>query len=582
MKNKFLFLSAVLSMALLFSVHNAYAFDGLRVQKLVLFDREIDMELLHSTGSEVLEQYDNLPAAKLEIPLDKLDQFSTAKTVISIEEEQKAKAVGQLVGWGTTAVQAPKAWQANYTGKAVKVAILDSGISPHPDLKISGGKSFVSYTNSFADDNGHGTHVAGIVSALNNGIGTIGVAPDANLYAIKVLDSNGNGYLSDIISGINWAISNKMDIINLSLGSLDHSPLLQYIVDKAYNSGILIVAAGGNGGNEQGTGDQVAYPAKYSSVIAVAAVDQQKKRGYFSATGSAIEFSAPGVSIYSTYLNNGFANLDGTSMAAGFVTGNLALLKEMYPTMTNRELRAQLKINAIDLGSTGRDSLFGFGLVQSPHVPERISGKDRFEVAVRISQKGWETSNTVFISNNTAFADALSAAPLAYKKNAPLLLTGQASLNPMTKNEINRLGATEVILVGGTGSISSNIAAELKNIGKKVRRIDGKNRFEVSRNIAFELGDYTTAIIANGLNFPDALAIAPYAAKNGFPILLTRPDYLPGPTQEVMNKKSLSNTIIVGGEASVSNKVFAVLKQPMRIGGKDRYEVAVNIYNKFF
>lgn len=576
-----MFLSVMISISLLLPLHQVSAFDEVKVQKLVLFEKEVDMDLVKSSGSTILEQYENLPAAKLAIPIDKIDLFSGADNVAAIENEQKAKAVGQVIDWSTSAVQAQKSWQANYTGKNVKVAILDSGVSPHPDLKITGGKSFVSYTESFSDDNGHGTHVAGIVAALNNNIGTIGVAPDAELFAVKVLDSKGNGYLTDIISAIDWAITNKMDIINLSLGSLDHSPTLQYIMDKAYNSGILIVAAGGNGGNAEGTGDQVAYPAKYNSVIAVAAVNQQRTRGDFSATGSAIEFSAPGVSILSTYLNNNFATLNGTSMAAGFVTGNLALLKEMYPTMTNHELRQQLKRTALDLGNPGRDPWFGFGFVQSPQSPERISGKDRFEVAAGISQKGWKTANTVFISNSTAFADALSAAPLAYKKDAPLLLTGPASLHHITKSEITRLGASEVILVGGTGSISSHIETELRNMGKKVRRIDGKNRFEVARNIAFELGNYKTAIIANGLNFPDALAIAPYAAKNGFPILLTRPDYLPGPTQEVLNNIQ-ENTIVVGGEASVSNNVFTTLKEPVRIGGKDRYEVALNIYNRFF
>ncbi|HAQ06866.1 MAG TPA: hypothetical protein DCR24_04825, partial [Bacillus bacterium] len=480
------------------------------------------------------------------------------------------------------AVQAERAWKANYTGKNVKVAILDSGISPHPDLKIAGGVSFVSYTNSFSDDNGHGTHVAGIVGALNNDIGTVGVAPDAQIYAVKVLDSRGNGYLSDILSALDWAITNKMDIVNLSLGSLEKSPILEYTINKAYNAGTLIVAAGGNSGNKEGTGDNVAYPARYNSVIAVSAVDQQKNRGSFSATGNSIEYSAPGVSILSTYLNNGYARLTGTSMATGFVTGNLALLKEIYPTMTNSELREQLKKTAFDLGNPGRDPWFGYGLVQSSQSPERIAGKDRFEVAVKIAQKGWPSSSTVFISNNNAFADALSAAPLAYKKDAPLLLTGQASLHPLTKAEIKRLGASEVIIIGGKGSVGESIEAELRNMGKSVRRIGGKNRFEVSRNIALELGEYQTAIVANGLNFPDAISIAPYAAKNGFPILLTRPEYLPQETIDVLKRKSPQTTIVVGGEASVNKAVFNLLPGPTRIGGKDRYEVAVNIHNKFF
>jgi minor extracellular protease Epr len=582
MNKRNMFLGVMISISLLHPFQTAFASKEMKVQKLVLFKTEIDMDLVRLNDSIILEEYENFPAAKLEIPLDEVEDFLVSDTVITLEDEQKAKAVGQVIDWSTSTVLPQKSWQANNTGKNVKVAILDSGVSPHSDLKIAGGKSFVSYTESYSDDNGHGTHVAGIIGALNNDIGTVGVSPDAHLYAIKVLDSNGNGYLSDIISAIDWAVTNKMDIINLSLGSLDHSPILEYSINKAYNSGSLIVAAGGNKGNPEGIGDNVAYPAKYNSVIAVSAVDQQKNRGTFSATGNAIEYSAPGVAILSTYLNNGYAKLSGTSMATGFVTGNLALLKEMYPTMSNNELREQLKKTALDLGTPGRDPWFGFGLIQSPQSPERIAGKDRFEVAINVSKKGWQSSNTVFISNYTAFADALSAAPLAYQKDAPLLLTGPASLQPLTREEIVRLGAREVTLVGGRGSISDNIEVELRNMGVNVRRIDGKNRFEVSRNIALELGNFQTAILANGLNFPDALAIAPYAAQNGFPILLSTPNALPNETITILQEKSPQNTIVVGGEASVSNNVFIQLPGPTRIGGKDRYEVASNIYNRFF
>lgn len=582
MKKKAVLTSIILSCSMLFSLPSVSAAEDIKVQKIVLFKKEIDLELIEKTNSYIIEDYKNLPAAKVEIPLNQIQRFISTPTVLSIENEQIVEAVGQVVDWGTSTVQSARAWQANYTGKNVKIAILDSGIAPHPDLKLAGGESFVPYTNSYTDDNGHGTHVAGIVAALNNDIGTVGVAPDAQLYAVKVLDSNGNGYLTYMIAAIDWAITNKMDIINLSLGSLDPSPILEYSINKAYNSGSLIVAAGGNEGNPEGTGDNVAYPAKYNSVIAVSAIDQQKNRGSFSATGNAIEYSAPGVAILSTHLNNGFAKLSGTSMSTGFVTGNLALLKEMYPTMSNNELREQLRKTAIDLGTPGRDPWFGFGLVQSPQSPERIAGKDRFEVAVNISRKGWQSSNTVFISNNNAFADALSAAPLAFKKDSPLLLTGSSSIHPLTREEIVRLGAREIILVGGRGSISESIEVELRNMGISVRRIDGKNRFEVSRNIAFELGNFQTAVIANGLNFPDALAIAPYASRNGFPILLTAPNYLPNETINVLQNKLPLNTIVVGGEASVSNNVFMQLPAATRIGGKDRYEVASNIFNQFF
>ncbi|WP_210366129.1 cell wall-binding repeat-containing protein [Bacillus sp. REN3] len=582
MKKLSVLASILIAISLVFPTHPEGSPPNNKVQKLVLFKEMIDDNVIKETGSTIIERYENIPVALIEIPNDRIGDFSAAKTVISIENEQKAEAAAQASDWSTTAVQAQKAWHASFTGKNIKIAIIDTGISPHPDLEIAGGKSFVPYTSSFSDDNGHGTHIAGIVAARNNDIGTVGVAPGALLYAVKVLDKNGDGYLTDIVKAIDWSITNNIDIINLSLGSLDHSPALEYSIKKAYNSGVMIVAAGGNEGNAEGYGDNVAYPARYDSVIAVSAVDQQKRRGNFSATGNAIEYAAPGVGILSTYLNNRYARLDGTSMAAGFVTGNLALLKEMYPSMSNARLREQMRKTAIDLGTPGRDPWFGYGMVQSPQSPERISGMDRFEVAAKASKRGWPSASTVFISNSNAFADALSAAPLAYKKNAPLLLTGQSSLHPATKKEITRLGATEVILVGGTGSISGKVENELKTMGKRVKRIGGKNRFEVSRNIALQLGTFKKAVVANGINFPDALAIAPYAAKQGIPILLTKPDKLPVETAEVLKSRPVEETIVVGGEASVNKTVYSHLVKPVRIGGKDRYEVALNIHVKYF
>jgi putative cell wall-binding protein len=209
----------------------------------------------------------------------------------------------------------------------------------------------------------------------------------------------------------------------------------------------------------------------------------------------------------------------------------------------------------------------------------RFSGKNRFEVAVNISKRGWpNSSQTVVIANYLAYADALAATPLAYQKNAPILLSHPNKLTLATKKEIERLQPTEVILVGGTGSLQDQIIQELNRLGiKNARRIDGKDRFEVAQRIADELGTSNTAVIANGLNFPDALAIAPYAARNGYPILLTKKSVIPENTKEVLQKKGITNTIVVGGEGSVGKAVFDNLPNPRRIGGKDRFEVARNI-----
>jgi minor extracellular protease Epr len=492
-------------------------------------------------------------------------------------------AEGQKIDWGNNKIGASKAWSSGLTGKGVKIAILDTGISPHSDLQIAGGVSFKSYTSSFYDDNGHGTHMGGIIGAENNGIGSVGIAPDALIYAVKVLNKEGEGEIETLIKGIEWSIANKMDIINLSL-SLDEqvdNATLRAVLDKAYNNGILIVGAAGNHGRSNGSGDTVEYPARYSPVIAVSAIDSADRRLSNSATGSLIEVAAPGANIFSTYLNNGYANISGTSAASSYVSGNLALLKERYPGLTNQGIRAKLQHLTFDIGAAGKDTAFGYGLIQAPSNKgkvQRLAGKNRFEVAVNVAEKGFagdETSNTVILSYYNAFADALSASPLAYKHNAPILLTHSDRLTAETKAEITKLAPEQVVIVGGTGSVSNQVFNEVDSLVDKVRRIGGKDRFEVSYNIASEITGTDTIVVANGLNFPDALAIAPFAAKHQYPILLTRPTQWPSQMNGLIAGKE--NSIVVGGNASVGDNVLNQLPNARRIGGKDRYEVATNI-----
>lgn len=210
---------------------------------------------------------------------------------------------------------------------------------------------------------------------------------------------------------------------------------------------------------------------------------------------------------------------------------------------------------------------------------ERLSGNDRFEVAVNISKKGWPNqgdTNTVILAYYNAFADALSAGPLAAKYNAPILLTHSDKLTEVTKNEINRLKPQTVIIVGGEGSVQQKVANAVDAIVPTVRRIGGQDRFEVAAKIAKEEVNTTNAVVvANGLDFPDALAIAPYAAYNHHPILLVRPNNLPATTKSALAGKA--KTIIVGGNASVGTAVANQLPGVTRIGGQDRYEVATNI-----
>ncbi|MFG6495366.1 cell wall-binding repeat-containing protein [Fictibacillus sp. UD] len=559
--------------------------DSAKEEVIIVFNEKVNEEIIAENGGKVKHTFKYLPMVTASVPAHKLNTLESNPAIKFIQVNKKVQAEGQVTDWGISKIVAQRAWSSSFTGKGIKIAILDTGISPHNDLSISGGVSFKSYTKSYYDDNGHGTHMAGIIGAKNNGYGSVGVAPDALLYAVKVLDKEGKGEIDTLIKGIEWSITNKMNIINLSLSLEEQvdSPALRQVLEKAYNSGILIVGAAGNHGKSTGSGDTVEFPARYNTVIAASAIDSSNKRLSNSATGSAIEVTAPGANVYSTYSNpkDGYARLSGTSVASSFVSGNLALLKERYPGLSNSAIRAKLQHLTLDVGAGGKDSIFGYGLIQAPSNKgkvQRLAGKNRFVVAVNVAEQGFASdpgSNKVILANYNAFADALAASPLAYKHNAPILLTQSDRLTAETKAEIMKLNPEEVIIVGGTGSVSNAVYSEVDGLIKDVRRIAGKDRFEVSSNIAKELNEATTAIVANGLNFPDALAIAPYAARQKYPILLTVPTRLPDETKAALN--GIQNTIVVGGPASVGTDVYNKLPNPKRIGGKDRFEVSTNI-----
>lgn len=330
---------------------------------IITFKNEVDEAIIENANGEMNLELDHAPIAAVTIPSNELEHLRKNEEILKIETDIIVETSNQLQDWGIPAMNIPSPWNSGYSGEGVKIAIIDTGISPHADLEIAGGESFVKYTDSTNDDNGHGTHVAGIIGGKDNLLGFKGVASDAELYAVKAFSSDGKAYLSDIFAGIDWSITNGMDIINMSLGAQVGSPAFRTILDRAYEKGVLFVAAAGNDGT--GSGDTVDFPARYDSVIGVGAIDQQSNLASFSSTGPSVEVVAPGVGIQSTYLNGAYARLSGTSMAAPYVSGYLALLKQAYPTLTNVELREILNQNTIDLGQVGRDSLYGNGLVQA-------------------------------------------------------------------------------------------------------------------------------------------------------------------------------------------------------------------------
>ena len=280
-------------------------------------------------------------------------------------------AAAQVLPWGIDRIDAELVWPTGNTANPIKVGVIDTGISlTHPDLaaNIKGGYNAIRPWKNANDDNGHGSHVAGIIAAVNNSSGVVGAAHQADLYAIKVLNAGGSGYLSDVIEGIEWSIANGMRVTNMSLGTTADIESMHEAVRRANAAGIVQVAAAGN------SGGAVIYPAAYPEVIAVSATDSNNVIASWSSRGPEVDLAAPGVSIYSTYKGTGYKTLSGTSMASPHVAAAAALLLNdpIGSNDTNGsggwdpdEIQTRLQSTATDLGAGGFDPLYGWGLINA-------------------------------------------------------------------------------------------------------------------------------------------------------------------------------------------------------------------------
>jgi subtilisin len=337
---------------------------------IVVFNDQIKEDLVQRFGGSIKSRHESIQAVSTVLTEESARKLSESPNVRFIEEDKKIESEEQYISPHLSTIGYPTTeLESNYySGNGIKVGVLDTGIdTEHSDLTISGGVSFVTSAPTYDDDNGHGTHVAGIIAAQDNDFGVKGVAPHVELYAIKVLDKYGSGHHSQIIDGIEWAVQNNLDIINLSLSSKEGSNALKLAVDEAYKKGLHIVAASGNHLNNTFSEDQsVMYPAKYDNVVAVGAIDESNRHPNFSGSGPELEIVAPGVNIFSTFLNNTYEYHTGTSMATPYVTAVYALFKEAYPNLSAIELREKVNNHAKDVGAPGRDVNFGYGIIQAP------------------------------------------------------------------------------------------------------------------------------------------------------------------------------------------------------------------------
>ncbi|MBU0573147.1 MAG: S8 family serine peptidase, partial [Candidatus Margulisbacteria bacterium] len=351
---------------------------------------------LSNTYLLYLEEGANIPAA--------VQSFSSDPGVIYAEPNYRVKALTTTPNdphyssqWFFEKIGAPSAWDVTTGSASVYAAVLDTGIDyRHVDLaaKIILGHDWANNDNDPMDDNGHGTHIAGIIGAVtDNSIGVAGVSWQSQIMAIKVLDSSGSGFISDVALGIREAADYPVNVINMSFGDYSNTSTLKNAVDYAYAKGCLMAAAAGN----ENTDDPI-YPAAYDNVLAVAATDQDDRRSVWSGSYSAsnygawVNIAAPGSSIYSTWRSDTYRNDNGTSMATPVVVGSICLLLSSNPALSQSDIKTRILDTAdnIDTLNPGYEGLLGSGRlnlfkalgyptanITSPSTGEVVSGTVR-------------------------------------------------------------------------------------------------------------------------------------------------------------------------------------------------------------
>lgn len=426
-----LMMCAVVSMVLLGG--SAFAHQWNSPRKIVVFERgisgEAQRQIAASARARVLHMLPIVNGIAIELPSGRraqaLEELRWHSAVFGVYEDHVITAAHSSVSitpvetpateifpWGVERIGVPAVagYLGSKNGPRPRVAVVDTGIDPkHPDLsgQLAGGYNARADENpgSFQDDNGHGTHMAGIIAARANNLGVIGVASRPALVAVKVLDHTGHGYLSDLINGLQWVLNKGIRVVNMSLSFSEDSPLLEEVTYKLYQEGVILVASAGNrctftpqgsdandaggddaGGDDAGGDDAggddwrkvscdtsldplqggVNYPARYDWVVAVGATDANNQVTNYSRSGPELDVVAPGGTeasgkILSTTLGRGYGVGAGTSQATAHVTGAVAAVLELAPELSVDEVMQLLRRTATDLHYS--PELQGAGLI---------------------------------------------------------------------------------------------------------------------------------------------------------------------------------------------------------------------------
>lgn len=352
-----------------------------------------ETEKAKSKGGEIIHKYTHaIKGFTVKVQNDKdLDEImKNNPSILYIEPDYEVQAFAQVLPSGINRIDADLSSTISGDGQNsvnVDIAIIDTGIDlKHPDLNVYKQVSFVRGAKTANDDNGHGTHVAGIAAAKDDSNGVVGVAPNARLWAVKVLDRNGSGSLSNVIKGIDYVTANagQIDVANMSLGGEFTSSSLNLAISRSVAAGVTYVVAAGNSGKDA----QTFSPANHPDVIAVSAIaDTDGKCGGFGTStsygaddtlasfsnfGSVVDIAAPGVNIYSTYKSGSYATLSGTSMASPHVAGAAALIKAANPSASPNDVRNSLLSNGSNPSTICDGNGFGYFGGDSDGFPEPL------------------------------------------------------------------------------------------------------------------------------------------------------------------------------------------------------------------
>jgi len=527
--------------------------------------------------------------------------------------------------WGLEKINAREGWARITPGEnRAVVAVIDSGVDmTHPDLEgrvLSYGYNFYDNNQYFADTNGHGTSVAGIIAAeTNNYIGIAGVGGSYNIkiLPLRTTSNFGQTRLSDFVKAVDYAIAQEVDVINISMGSTDPSAIENSTIQRAIDSGIVVVASAGNYGN--GT---TFYPASYPGVISVGSINENSLKSRFSNYNSGISVVAPGENIFSTSIGSTYGYYEGTSFSAPFVSGVAALIKAQEPTISPQEVKHLIESTSTDLGTPGFNALFGHGLIDmekiflellgshdqeegenvSPGLEdgkeinevERLGGTNRYDTAGLIAKKYFgEGVDMVILARGDTVMDepqitnALIASSLTGILDVPVLLTKSDVIPRDTLATIDHLKPRKIMILGDDKEISLSIEEELQE-QYVVKRINEYSSDSIAEEIALmHLGHHKEAFIVGIDAMADAITISTVASDRGIPILLAEKNRIPEATKNAIKTSAIDKLYIIGGDTVISKgtaqEVNHLVKGGVeRIWGLNRFETSIAVAEYFW